>query len=126
MNRPEQQIHQAIAQHLRQRGKPGLVWWTTNNNIAMRGRKGAVQGGIARGLGVRAGVSDIVALYQGRFYALELKADRGRPTAEQMQFIGDINAAGGFATIASGIDQALRMLEVWGLVIGKAALGRAA
>lgn len=126
MQRAEQEIHKAVAAHIRQRGKPGLVWWHSNNNVAIRGRKGAVLGGIAKGMGVRAGVSDIVALYRGRFYALELKTEKGRLTECQMAFITEVNDAGGFATVASGVDQAIRILETWNLLNGKADLRSAA
>jgi len=121
MQRVEQIIHQAVADHLRIRGRPGVVWWHTNNNIGGRGRKFYVQGAIAKSLGVRAGVSDIVALYQSRFFALELKAPGGRPSAAQLEFIADVEAAGGFTCIAEGVDQAIKALESWQLLRGRAA-----
>jgi hypothetical protein len=120
MQRAEQQIHQAVADHLRIRGRPGVVWWHTNNNIGGRGRKFYVQGAIAKSLGVRAGVSDIVALHQGRFYALELKGPGGRPSAAQLEFIADIENAGGFTCIAEGVDAAIAALERWQLLRGRA------
>lgn len=118
MKRPEQIIHKAVAHHLRQRAVPGLMWWHTPNGARMPGRRGHVQGAIAKGLGVRAGVSDILALHEGKFFALELKAPGGRPTEEQLRFIGDVRANGGFTCVAEGLDQALRALEMWGLVRG--------
>jgi hypothetical protein len=121
VQRPEQDIHKAVAAHLRQRGAPGLLWWHTNNNIHMPGRRGRIQGGIKRGLGVRAGVSDILALYSGKFFALELKAPGGRPTEDQLAFHSDVQANGGFTCIAEGLDEALRALETWGLVRGVSA-----
>jgi hypothetical protein len=70
---------------------------------------------------VRAGVSDFVFLHEGRFYALELKALGGKPpTEEQQSFISDVNNAGGFAVCATGLDLAIKCLEAWGLVKGKA------
>lgn len=118
MKRPEQILHKAVADHLRQRGVPGLVWWHTPNNVGIRGRRGHIQGAIAKGLGVRAGVSDIVALHDSRFFALELKDDKGRPTEEQLRFHDDVRAAGGYVSIAYGVDAALRTLETWGLIRG--------
>ena len=49
-------------------------------------------------------------------FALELKAENGRPTVEQMQFISI--APNGGACIAHGLDRALRVLETWGLLRG--------
>ena len=82
-----------------------------------------------KGLGAMAGVSDILAVRPSmcqcgapkvEFYALELKTKDGRATAEQVEFIHRINAAGGYASIAFGLDEALRCLEAWKLLIGKA------
>jgi hypothetical protein len=87
----EQAIQRAVCQHLRQRGASGLVWWHTPNG----GRRSPVEAAIFNGLGVRAGVADLILLRDGRAFALELKTERGRPTAAQMQFISEFRAAGG-------------------------------
>lgn len=124
MQRVEQQIHKAVAAHLRQRGAPGVLWWHTANgaHYGKRNRKGAaIQGAIMKGLGVRAGVSDIVALHNGKFFALELKAPGGRPTEPQLAFISDVQRNGGFTCVADSLDGALKTLETWGLVRGVSA-----
>lgn len=125
MLRPEQELHKAVAAHLRQRGVAGLVWWHTANGMfagGKRNRKGvAIQGAIMKGLGVRAGVSDIIAVHDGKIYALELKAPGGRATEAQLQFISDIDKAGAYTCLAEGLDAALRVLESWGLLRGIAA-----
>ena len=112
----EQAIHRAVCQHLRQRGPSGLVWFHVPNG----GRRSSVEAAIFAGLGVRPGVSDLILLHDGRAFALELKAERGRPSSAQMQFISEFRAAGGEASIANGLDQALRTLETWGLLRGRA------
>jgi hypothetical protein len=114
---PEQIIQRAVCQHLRQRGARGLVWFHVPNG----GRRSPVEAAIFNGLGVRAGVSDLILLRDGRAFALELKTARGRPTAAQMQFLSEFRAAGGEASIAIGLDQALRTLETWGLLRGRVA-----
>jgi hypothetical protein len=111
---PEQVIQRSVVQHLRQRGAPGMVFWHTPNG----GKRRPIEAAIFSGLGVRAGVSDIIAVHHGRVFGLELKAPNGRPTEAQMQFASDLNAAGGFACITSGLDEALRVLERWGLLRG--------
>ena len=113
----EQAVHRAVCQHLRQRGAAGLVWWHTPNG----GRRSPIEAAIFAGLGVRPGVSDLVLLHDGRAFALELKSERGHPSAAQMQFISEFRAAGGEASIANGLDQALCTLETWGLLRGRAA-----
>ena len=114
---PEQVIQRAVCQHLRQRGAAGLVWWHTPNG----GRRRPIEAAIFSGLGVRPGVSDLILLHDGRAFALELKTDDGRPTAAQTQFVSEFRAAGGEASIANGLDQALRTLETWGLLRGQTA-----
>ena len=112
--RPEQQIHRAVVDHLRKRGTPGVVWFHVPNG----GKRRHVEASIMKGLGVRAGVSDLILLRNGHAYALELKAPDGRPTVAQMEFMSDWIAAGGNGCIADGLDRALKCLEVWGLVRG--------
>lgn len=118
MKRPEQAIHKAVADNIRKRGVSNLVWWHTPNQGRVGGQRGRVQGAILKGLGVRAGVSDFVFLRNGKFYALELKADGGRPTEDQLKFISDVNSAGGFAAWAAGLNRALACLEAWDLLKG--------
>lgn len=120
MDRPEQSIHKAVVAHLRQRGASGLVFFHVPNGVRGNRRKDHIQGAIAKGLGVRAGVSDLILLRDGRMFALELKAEGGRPTEAQMQFVSDFNAAGGCACIVNGLGRAIRTLEVWGLLRGAA------
>ena len=113
----EQVIQRAVCQHLRQRSASGVVWFHVPNG----GRRNPVEAAIFAGLGVRPGVADLILLHDGRAFALELKTDGGRPTAAQMQFISEFRAAGGEASIANGLDQALHALEAWGLLRGRAA-----
>jgi hypothetical protein len=114
-HRPEDQLQRTVCQHLRQRGAPGLVWHTPNG-----GKRRPVEASILKGLGTRAGVADLIFVHRGRPFALELKADEGRPTVEQIAFVSDFNGAGGSAAIVNGLDRALRTLETWGLLRGTA------
>lgn len=116
--RPEDQIQRAVFQHIRTRGAPGLVAWHTPNG----GKRKPIEAAIFKGLGVRAGVSDIIAVHRGAIFALELKADGGRPTETQMEFLADIGRAGAFTAVATGIDQAVATMEAWGLLRGAAQL----
>lgn len=115
--RPEEQIHKAVIQHLQQRGVQGLVYWHTPNG----GKRNKREAGKFKAMGVRAGVSDLILLHNSRMYALELKAP-GRPSTEaQMQFISDFEDAGGYGRVAAGLSEAIKVLEMWGLLRGVAA-----
>ena len=114
--RREDQIQRAVCQHLRQRGVRGLLWFHVPNG----GRRSPIEAAIFKGLGVHPGVADLILLHAGRAFALELKAEDGRPTETQTQFAAEFIAAGGTAAIVHGLDQALRTLETWSLLRGTA------
>jgi hypothetical protein len=112
--RPEDEIQRAVCHHIRLRGVRGLVWFAVPNG----GKRQPIEASIMKGLGVRAGVADLILVHRGQPFALELKADKGRPSVEQMTFMSDFNAAGGYARIVHGLDRALQTLETWGLLRG--------
>jgi len=114
---PEQAIHRAVAQHLRTRAVPGLVWWHTPNG----GSRSKIEGAILKSVGVRAGVSDFIFVHANKIYALELKAEGGRATEEQLRFLSEIDAAGAFTALPVGLNAALATLEAWGLLRGVSA-----
>jgi VRR-NUC domain len=124
MNRDEQEIHKTTIQHLKVRGARGIVYWHTPNGAFLggkRSRKGiSIQGSIFKGLGVRKGVSDIIAVHASKVYALELKAPGGVTSEEQDKFMEDMAAQGAFTAVAEGLDAAIAQLEAWGLLIGRA------
>jgi hypothetical protein len=114
--RPEDVIQRAVFQHLRARGVPGMIAWHTPNG----GKRRPVEAAIMKGLGVLTGVPDVIALHKGNAYALELKAEGGRPTEAQLATIAKMEEAGAYTCIAEGLDRALAVLEAWGLLRGSA------
>src|SRR5882757_7171450 len=120
---PESDLQRAVLAHLRMRGAAGLVYFHVpqgNKLGGARSAKGiAIQGSINKGLGVRPGVSDLILLRGGKFFALELKVAARTPTVEQLAFLADVNAAGGYGAWCQGLDRALAILETWGLLRGK-------
>jgi hypothetical protein len=117
IRRPEDAIQRAVFQHIRARGVPGLVAWHTPNG----GKRKPIEAAIFKSLGVRSGVSDIIAVHQGKIFALELKAEGGRPTETQLTFLSDMERAGAYTAIPTGLNAALATLEAWGLLKGVAA-----
>jgi hypothetical protein len=75
---------------------------------------------ILKGLGVRAGASELIAVDACRIFALELKAEDGRRTEARLQFMADMEAAGAFTCVAYGLGRALAVLASWGLLPGRA------
>jgi hypothetical protein len=99
--RPEQAVQAAIFQHLPCRGAPGIFAFHPANG----GWRSPIEAAILQGLGVRAGVPDVIAVKDGRRYALEIKL-----------------AAGAVVVTSYGLHDAVAQLERWGLLRGQASL----
>ena len=52
-----------------------------------------------------AGIPDIICCIDGRFFAFEVKNEKGVPTALQEATIRKINAAGGTATVVRSVEE---------------------
>lgn len=62
--------------------------------------------------GLCVGSADLVGVAPGgRFLAVEVKTDKGRPTVEQTRFIEAVCAAGGIAGICRSPKEALELLS---------------
>jgi hypothetical protein len=110
--RPEQAIQRAVFQHIEARAMPGVFAFHVPNG----GWRSRVEGAILKGMGVRAGVPDVIAIKDGKVYALELKADGGRATEKQQQTMATLTLVGATTGVAVGLDDALQLLEAWGLL----------
>jgi hypothetical protein len=113
---PEAAIQRCVFQHLRARGAPGVFAFHPANG----GFRKPIEAAILKGLGVVAGVPDVIAIHEGRCYAMEIKAPGGRATPKQLEAIAAMEAAGAYCCIAEGLDAALRCLEFWQLLKGRA------
>jgi hypothetical protein len=114
-SRPEDQIQRAIFQHLRARKTPGTFAFHVPNG----GKRRPIEAAIMKGLGVVAGTPDIIAIRDGHAFAMELKADDGRPTPKQIETMAAMDAAGASVALVKGLDAAIAQLEAWGLLIGR-------
>jgi hypothetical protein len=111
---PEAADQRAVIQHLAWRARPGVFAFHVPNG----GWRSRVEGAILKAIGTVAGVPDIICIFQGRVYALELKAGRGRLTDVQRVVHDRLREAGANVAVAHGIDQALAQLERWQLLRG--------
>ena len=120
MKHPEDAIQKAVIGQLKARPADGLVWFHVPQGNKLGGKRTAsgapLQAIRNKDLGVRAGVSDLILLHDGKAFALELKAEKGHLSEAQREFIDEWNNAGGYATCAVGIDQAVKVLETWSLI----------
>jgi hypothetical protein len=91
-----------------------VAWHTPNGGYRLRS-----EAAILKGSGVLAGLPDIIALKAGRMYALELKREGGKISAEQQDTMEMLTAAGATCAVAYGIDAAIIQLEDWQLLRGR-------
>jgi hypothetical protein len=112
---PEAAIQRAVFQHLCARAAPNVFAFHPANG----GYRKPAEAAIMKGLGVVAGVPDVIVIHAGRCYALEIKAPGSRATPKQLAAIAAMEAAGAFTCIAEGLDRALACLEAWGVILGR-------
>ena len=113
--RAEQVIQRAVFEHLRMRAAPGVFAFHVPNG----GYRTPTEAAIMQGLGVKAGVPDVIVIKDDRTYGLELKAEGGRATAQQLETATAREAAGAHCAIAVGLDRAVDWLEAWGILRGR-------
>jgi VRR-NUC domain len=113
--RPEQEIQVALFRHIVSRGVHGLVAFHPANG----GYRTPIEAAILRSMGVTRGAPDVLLWHDGRSYAMELKAEDGRVTDVQHKMLNDLSATGVFTAVAHGLDEALAILQGWGLLLGR-------
>jgi hypothetical protein len=74
------------------------------------GARRPIEAAILKGLGVVAGVPDVIAIRDGRTYALELKAPGGKLTENQRATHSAMTRAGAQVAVADNLDDALDLL----------------
>jgi hypothetical protein len=114
--RPEDAIQRAVTQHYRQRAAAGVFMFAVPNG----GYRRPVEAAIMKATGTVAGVPDTIWIKDGQTYALELKAEGGKPTPKQVETIAALQVAGTITGVAIGLNDALRWLEERGLLRGRA------
>lgn len=58
------------------------------------------------------GIPDIIGCFKGRFIGIEVKAQNGKVSDYQRDFIDAINQAGGLAFVARSVDDVIEQLEL--------------
>ena len=108
----EHQIQCALVKLLKLKAFPGVVWTTIGHGARMALSTAKK----LKAAGVQAGVPDMLFWHDGECFALELKADKGRASPEQIVFQDRLRSAGVHTATAKGFDQARITLEAWGVL----------
>jgi hypothetical protein len=109
---PERALQVALIEHLSWRAPAG-TWWT---HFPAGGRRSRVTGAILKSMGAKAGVPDLLIVSHGRLYGLELKAGRNGPSSDQVETHAAMRNAGAIIGVAGDIDQAVGLLQEWGIL----------
>jgi hypothetical protein len=112
--RPEDALQRTVLQHLKIRAPSDAFYFHPANG----GQRTAIEAAILSGLGVRAGVPDLIIIYGGEVFGLELKAEGGKPTGLQLETQTAMRRASAKVATAIGLDRALHQLEAWHLLRG--------
>jgi hypothetical protein len=114
---PELPLHQQIADVLRLELAPpgkvsraGVVWWSCD----IAAYEGTTPG-LRTSRGVIAGVPDIFVLHRGIAHHIEVKAEDGVVSLEQQSVATAILVARGRWGVARDSDEALALLDAWGI-----------
>ena len=108
-NRPEQATQRAVVEYLRILENLGEL---TFFHVPNGGRRSKAEASIFKGLGVRAGVPDLVVLFpEGRTAFIEIKSDKGRLSAAQKAFKNTAEVLGFPFAECRGVDEVERFIR---------------
>ena len=107
---PERLLHKAVAAYL-QLVLPLRSFWTT----FPAGGGGAIRGATLKAQGLKPGVPDVLIVYAGLAYWLELKAVKGKTSPQQDATIALLEHAGSPTAICRSIDDVRDALKQWGI-----------
>jgi len=65
---------------------------------------------VLQGLGSRRGICDRIAIYKGQFIAIETKAKGRKPSEAQVEFLREVEEAGGISIVAYSPDDIIEAL----------------
>ena len=108
MNRPEQALQQAVARYL-DVALPDDAWWTA----IPAGGGGRLRGAILKGMGYKAGTPDILIVWQGRAYWIELKAPKGAVSKAQVATFERLRYAGATVDVCRSVHEVADMIEAY-------------
>jgi hypothetical protein len=113
---PEHDLQRALKRALSMELAPpgevsdrGVVWWSVDHAHY------AGVPGTRVGRGVIAGQPDILVVWEGRAFFIELKRKHGVLSEPQRSLLISLFAASCQCGVATSIDQVLRLLDVWGV-----------
>lgn len=111
-NRAEDILHASIAKYLTLAEPPGFFWTSIENR-----NNGRNEGGRRKQRGCKAGIPDILTIYQGRVLFLEVKTPKGRLRPSQKKLIPEIEQAGAGVVVVRSVDDVFHVLKEAGVAL---------
>ncbi|MCX8667064.1 VRR-NUC domain-containing protein [Acetobacteraceae bacterium B3987] len=111
-NHQEDRLHNQIAAYLKLAELPGFFWSSIENR-----NNGRNEGGRRKRRGCKAGIPDILTIYQGRVLFLEVKVPKGRLHESQKERIPEIEQAGAGVAIVRSVDDVFHALKEAGVPV---------
>jgi len=108
--RPEQKFQQQVAQFLSV-ALPEKCFWSAIGH----GGGGKVRGAILKSMGLKAGIPDIIIIYRGYFFGIELKAGKGVLSQAQKDTHQEITKAGGVVAPCKSLGDVADFLALVGI-----------
>jgi hypothetical protein len=105
MKNTEQDLVNSIIEYIQYRG--GVATRINSGGIPKQGKDGSKY---YVKLAPK-GTSDIIACFEGRYYAIECKLDYNKPTPEQLEFLKSVISAGGLAIIAYKLEDVISYFQ---------------
>lgn len=69
-----------------------------------------------KAMGYTSGASDLIIGHKGRMYCMEVKADKGKQSENQKEFMHNAIMAGCEYAVVKTLDSAIDCLKTWGVV----------
>ncbi len=121
-NRPEEALQRAVASYLDLALPKDAVWF----HCPSGGGRSKAEAGIFKAMGVKAGVPDLIIIYQGRVTAIELKAPGGTLSPGQKLMHARLSLAGVLVYTATRIEEVEGFLRGAGVPLRASTGARAA
>ena len=120
----ESKIQQNICTYLSMIAhQTGIVYFSVPNELYGAGKSkkkltGPEYGMINKykSMGLLPGVSDLIIIWQGKAFCMEVKTATGKQSSDQILFESNIVKAGGKYEVVRGIDDTQRVLKLWGIM----------
>jgi hypothetical protein len=105
-------VHRAILAYLRA-ALPGAVIHHSPNETKWRSKRAMQTVQKAKRMGTLAGFPDLLVIWCGAVWAIEVKAPGNNPTPEQRAVGADIEAMGGRWGVARSVPEAEALVKAW-------------